>query len=245
MRKKLASGVKKLSEYGIWNSMRQRCGNPKNKSFAHYGGRGIHVCESWQVSFAAFYSDMGARPSATHSLDRVDRNGPYAPKNCRWATPVEQANNHGRNTIIGIDGVEKTIADWSRETGVERHVISRRINALDWNPERAATEAVGRQVAIGGRSQTVAQWCRELGIDSDAVYQRVKKLGWPFEKAISTPVGCEKLISCNGETATATQWSARTGIQKATILARLKYGWAPERALTEPAQPRRPKLAHS
>ena len=32
---------KSTSTYTIWKGMKQRCLNPKNKRFKHYGGRGI------------------------------------------------------------------------------------------------------------------------------------------------------------------------------------------------------------
>lgn len=78
--------------YRSWNSMKNRCTNPKTPGYEHYGQRGITVCQSWQDSFEAFYADMGDRPLGT-SLDRIDPNGNYEPGNCRWATPVEQRNN--------------------------------------------------------------------------------------------------------------------------------------------------------
>jgi hypothetical protein len=80
-------------EYTTWVSMVQRCANSKNPRWKDYGGRGITVCAAWRESFETFLRDMGPRPTAGHSIDRVDNDGHYEPANCRWATRAEQYSN--------------------------------------------------------------------------------------------------------------------------------------------------------
>lgn len=93
-------GKSKTPEYRTWAAMRHRCSNLKDRN---YGGRGITVCERWLHSFAAFYADMGPRPSAGHSIDRVNNDGNYEPSNCRWATRLQQASNRRRHGRISDD----------------------------------------------------------------------------------------------------------------------------------------------
>lgn len=74
-----------------WNAMIQRCANPRQTSYEHYGGRGITVAPEW-FAFDEFLADMGIRPPG-RSLDRINNDGNYEPGNCRWATLSEQALN--------------------------------------------------------------------------------------------------------------------------------------------------------
>lgn len=85
-------------EYKAWRGIKQRCLRPSFRFWKDYGGRGITVCERWRYSFENFLADMGRKPSAKHSIDRIDVDGNYEPHNCRWATRIEQAQNK-RNTI--------------------------------------------------------------------------------------------------------------------------------------------------
>lgn len=83
-------------EYIAWNAMVQRCTRASHPAFKNYGGRGIAVCAEWRHDFAAFLAHVGSRPSAGHSLDRIDNDRGYEPGNVRWATYDVQMINRRR-----------------------------------------------------------------------------------------------------------------------------------------------------
>ena len=106
------SGGRPSSEYATWNSMRQRCSNPKVRNYANYGGRGITVHPRWD-SFENFLADMGKKPAAGMSLDRINNELGYFPENCRWTTHSEQNRNRRArrmqaNNTSGFTGVHRT-----------------------------------------------------------------------------------------------------------------------------------------
>lgn len=118
-------GLSRSREYEVWDSMIQRCTNPKRKDFQRYGGRGIRVCERWARSFEAFIADMGRRPEGM-SIEREDSDGNYEPNNCRWATSTEQARNQKGNVVVAMNGKSQCLTAWCEELGISKATVNGR-----------------------------------------------------------------------------------------------------------------------
>lgn len=123
----------------IWRGILASCSQTTNRQFPNYGGRGIKVCQRWRNSFTSFKEDMGPRPSPNHSVDRIDNEKGYNPKNCRWATRQEQNQNTRANHYLELNGVRLCITEWGRRTGIGRGTIAARVGHLNWSIEKALT----------------------------------------------------------------------------------------------------------
>ena len=171
-------GSPRFPTYRIWQLMIQRCHNRKNTNYRAYGERGIFVCPEWRNSFSAFCSDMGERPSADHSIDRVDNDGPYCKENCRWTTRLIQARNTRRTIRIG-DG--ECALDRSRKLGSRRGLVESRLRS-GWPmgdaisrpmiPKFFGNDRVMDLLKFGVKQNQIAAW---LGIAPSNI-TRIKKL---------------------------------------------------------------------
>ena len=113
--------------YKSWQSMKERCYNPKAIYYARYGGRGISVCDRWKDSFENFYNDMGDRPSKEYSLDRENNDGDYSPDNCRWSTKEVQANNKSNNRSLTYNGITMNLGQWAKKLNIDRTTLRDRL----------------------------------------------------------------------------------------------------------------------
>jgi hypothetical protein len=147
---KTTHGGRKTRIYNIWNKMKRRCNDPKDRSYYQYGGRGISVCEEWNHSFEVF-RDWAYKNGYTEelSIDRIDNDGNYCPENCRWATATTQARNRRSNTRIEFKGKVHSFAEWGEITGIPMHTLRDRILRYDWPIERALTEPVAEKYRRG------------------------------------------------------------------------------------------------
>ncbi len=79
--------------------MIDRCYNTNNRFYKNYGKRGICICDEWRDSLISFYDWSIANGwEKGLSIDRIDNDGHYEPKNCRWVTVAE--NSRRRKTRL-------------------------------------------------------------------------------------------------------------------------------------------------
>lgn len=135
----------KCAEYRIWNTMKGRCLNPRNKDYPKYGGRGVTVYLRWH-DFMNFFADMGRRPSPSHTVDRINNDGNYEPENCRWATMAEQCSHRKTCRYLEVDGKVMTITQWERHVGMNKGIIRQRLR-LGW-PAALAVSTQPRKQGI-------------------------------------------------------------------------------------------------
>lgn len=103
-------GMHETRLYRIYSAMCQRCYNPNNTGYKHYGGRGIKICDEWRnhingrINFFKWAKENGYNENL--SIDRIDVNGDYSPDNCRWVDrSVQGLNKRNGGTETGITGV--------------------------------------------------------------------------------------------------------------------------------------------
>lgn len=122
--------------FNIWQGMRRRCFNKNDSSFIHYGARGITICSEWSdySVFKKWALSNGYNDSLT--IERNDVDGNYCPENCSWIPFNLQARNTRNNRVVCINGKNKLMTDWIKESNVTRTTVYDRIRK-GWSVEEA------------------------------------------------------------------------------------------------------------
>lgn len=178
----LMQGLKKLPKHGahcfkrippspykdviaqrFWN-MYQRCNNPNNNNYKHYGGRGIRLCYESPVDlYLDFYDEM-VEFSKTHKLsnstfDRIDVNGNYEKNNLRVTDHCVQSTNTRRKKVFILSkGNERVLSDSS--AAAAKHIGS-------------TASAVGN--VVRGASKTCNGWRLHKLVDVGADLNKVSR----------------------------------------------------------------------
>lgn len=133
-------GFKHHPLYSVYQGMKERCYRETNTHFARYGGRGITICDEWLESNVEFFNWALANGWEDGlQIDRIDNDGNYSPKNCRWVTPTENARNTSRTVKFKAFGVEATLMELLEISGskVPFNTVYNRIVGRGWEVERA------------------------------------------------------------------------------------------------------------
>lgn len=170
-------GLAHTPEYKAWAKMNERVRNRNCKDYPDYGGRGISITPRW-LAFENFYEDMGEKPSPKHSLDRIDVDGNYCPENCRWATPIEQANNKRSTIKVDVDGVQMTLRDLSEKIGVNPKTLRKRLQkGKDLDYVLSEDRHNYKRITIDGVTDTIAAHCRRYRVPYRLVMNDVHRIG--------------------------------------------------------------------
>ena len=127
--------------YGIWKAINTRTTNPNTKDFKNYASRGIKVL--WK-NFEEFYLDMHdeyvkhiEKHGTDTSIERVDNDGPYSRKNCKWATRQEQNLNRRSVIYFTYKGKTKCLKEWAKTLSIPYPTAKGRINRGKWTIKEA------------------------------------------------------------------------------------------------------------
>lgn len=126
---------KRSVERDAWTNMIHACYNEEHKAYRLYGAKGVTVCAEWrcrETGYDQFFADVGKKPQPGLRLTRLDKRLPYQPGNAVWSdrTPGLAAKQ------FPINGVSKTLREWSLESGI----------LLDTMKARARAGATGLQL---------------------------------------------------------------------------------------------------
>lgn len=171
--------------YGIYNGIKKRCYNNRCSRYKDYGGRGISMCAEWlnrDNGFDSFVDWALANGYADDlTIDRIDVDGDYSPKNCRWCTLKEQ--NQNKRTTIWVDyrGEHIQLMELCERAAVSYDTVHDRLFKRGWDIEDAVNKPSDRE------RKSWRQMCKEHGINPATARDRVVKLGWTEDQALNTP----------------------------------------------------------
>lgn len=139
-------GLNKHPLYGIWQDIKNRCGNPNVSSYKNYGAKGIIICDEWKSEFLPFYNwsiENGWKEGLT--IDRIDTTGNYCPENCRWTTFLVQARNRNSNIFVEYDGRQVCLKDYCSIKDLPYGKIRLRMTKFGWSFEKAISTPIKRK----------------------------------------------------------------------------------------------------
>lgn len=122
---------------GAWN----RCNVKSGGNYYLYGGRGIKFLWKTYLEFKkdmykSYLKHIEKYSEKQTTLDRVDNNGNYCKKNCKWATYKEQGENRRSNRMVSCKGKIVCVAKANEMMKLPFATIQKRLS-LGWSEKDA------------------------------------------------------------------------------------------------------------
>lgn len=172
----------------VWKGIKSRCYNPKHSSYKNYGGRGIEMCNEWKDNYACFRDFMlsigydDKLPSGQQTVERIDVNGNYEPKNCTLITKAEQNFNKRSNHLITYKGVTKTITEFANELKLDVDTILNRINNYGYTIEEALERPIRKcshknapKYEVDGEVLTLREWAEKFDMTRSQFKSKIRR----------------------------------------------------------------------
>ena len=123
---------KYIKLYDTWRHMKERCYYEKCEEYAQWGGRGIKICDEWLNDYNTFKQwslDNGFdynKKGHELTIDRINVDRDYSPKNCRWVDMYVQANNKTNNVFVEVNGEHLTLGQCARKYNIPYYRVAHR-----------------------------------------------------------------------------------------------------------------------
>ena len=152
-------------------------------------------------------------------MGKVSKDGNYYKENCKWATPVEQANNRRNNRHFTYNGETKTLSEWARETGIKKGIIRDRIES-GMPPE---------QVLLKTNHTTNTVIAKRAGGDYGILYKVNSQEELPTDERFPEPrfARCTAFIEWHGMLMPYTLWAEFLDMRADRMCNRIRQQYIP------------------
>lgn len=140
--------------YGIFQKIKKRCYDHRDKSYYRYGGRGVRVCDEWLNDFMSFYNwaiENGWKKGMHIDKDKKSMKMGikplmYSPEMCSVVTPKENTRNRVSSKMIEYKGETKCVSEWADVLDIPVQRLYKRLSQLKMPVEKAFST---RRIATG------------------------------------------------------------------------------------------------